>query len=254
MQPRDFLAYYATRFATVEVDSTFYRTPSASTVEGWKLKTPAEFIFSVKVPQTITHEKCLEDCDAEFRTSVQTMELLDDKLGPMLFQFGHFHEGAFKTVEDFYKRLIPFLKKLPKEHKFALEIRNKNWLDERFADTLREHNVALVLQDQVWMPLPAQLNFDYITAAFTYIRLLGDRKAIEMRTKVWDKEIVNRSKELWSWMDVCEKTVRRRVETYLYVNNHFSGHAPATVQQFMKLWNAKGLPEPLKPRALRQRA
>lgn len=67
------------------------------------------------------------------------------------------------------------MKQLPKGVQFALEIRNKNWLDEKFADLLRKHNVALVLQDQLWMPLPAQMNFDYFTADFTYVRLLGDR-------------------------------------------------------------------------------
>jgi uncharacterized protein YecE (DUF72 family) len=237
MQPREFLSYYATKFDTVEVDSTFYRTPAASTVEGWRAKTPAHFLFSVKVPQLITHEKCLLDCDGEFRKFVETMEILGDKLGPMVFQFGYFNKSAFKSVEEFYARLIPFLKKLPKDHRFALEIRNKTWLDARFAETLRERNVALVLQDQVWMPLPAQMKFDYITADFTYVRLLGDRKGIEEKTKVWDKVIVNRSQELRNWVDVCEQTVRRGVTTYVYVNNHYAGHAPATVAQFLELWN-----------------
>jgi uncharacterized protein YecE (DUF72 family) len=252
MKPADFLTYYATKFDTVEVDSTFYRTPSVATVTGWERKTPKGFILAAKVPQVITHEKCLEDCDTEFRTFVRTMELLGDKLGPMVFQFGYFNETAFKSVADFYGRLVPFLKTLPKEHKFALEIRNKHWLDAEFADRLREHNVALVLQDQVWMPLPSQMNFDCITADFTYVRLLGDRKGIEKQTKVWDKVIVNRAKELWSWVDVCEKTVRRGVETFVYVNNHYAGHAPATVEQFLKLWGAKGMAEPTKSESARR--
>ena len=82
--------------------------------------------------------------------------------------------------------------------------------------------------------------FDPITADFSYIRLLGDRKGIEQKTKVWDKVVVDRSKELWSWVDVCMKTVKRGVSTYVYVNNHYSGFAPATVEQFQKLWNAAG--------------
>ena len=88
MQPRDFLTYYATQFNTVEVDSTFYRTPARSTVAGWADKTPPGFVFSLKVPQVITHEKCLEDCDEEFKTFVDTAEALgNDKLGPLLLQF-----------------------------------------------------------------------------------------------------------------------------------------------------------------------
>ena len=67
MQPRDFLSYYATRFDPVEIDSTFYGTPSVSTVKGWNAKTPPGFVFAAKVPQIITHEKVLVDCDAEFK-------------------------------------------------------------------------------------------------------------------------------------------------------------------------------------------
>ena len=64
MKPAEFLTHYATRFDTVEVDSTFYRIPSEKVVRGWHQKTPDGFLFSVKVPQEITHEKVLEDCDA----------------------------------------------------------------------------------------------------------------------------------------------------------------------------------------------
>ena len=250
LQPRDFLAYYATQFDSVEVDSTFYHSPPARTVEGWRLKTPDDFIFAAKVPQIVTHEKCLRDCDTEFREFVSVMEILGPKLGPMLLQFPYFNQSDFESCDDFYLVLIPFLKKLPREHRFALEIRNKQWLDARFAETLREYNVALALQDQSWMPTPTQMKFDYVTADFTYVRLLGDRKGIEKQTKVWDKVIVERAKEIWHWVDVCATTVRRGAATYVYVNNHFAGHAPTTVREFQRLWNAKGMPELGRPRPL----
>ncbi|MGH9747103.1 MAG: DUF72 domain-containing protein [Candidatus Acidiferrales bacterium] len=238
MQPRDFLTYYAANFSTVEIDSTFYHTPSRSTVIGWAEKTPKGFLIAAKVPQVITHEKCLVDCEDDLREFVSAMELLDDKLGPMLLQFAYFNKEKFKTGEEFLARLRPFLKKLPKGYRFALEIRNKNWLNEELADLLRKHNVALALQDQLWMPLPSAMKFDYLTADFTYVRLLGDRKGIEKITKTWDKVIVNRGKELRSWVEVCERAVKRGVSTYVYVNNHYAGHAPATVEQFVKLWKA----------------
>src|SRR5258708_40258845 len=66
MQSREYLTHYATQFRTVEVDSTFYGTPRPSTVMAWNEKTPDDFIFSVKVPQVITHEKVLVDCQPEF--------------------------------------------------------------------------------------------------------------------------------------------------------------------------------------------
>jgi uncharacterized protein YecE (DUF72 family) len=237
MKPRDFLTFYATRFNTVEIDSTFYRCPSRGSVEGWANKTPDGFLIAAKIPQTITHEKALVDCDDDCANFFDTMALLGNKLGPILLQFPYFGKEAFKTGDEFLARLKPFLAKLPNGYRFALEIRNKYWLDERFADTLREHNVALALQDQSWMPLPHQMKFDFITADFTYVRLLGDRKEIEKQTKIWDKVIVDRSKELRSWVDVCQQSIKRAVSTFVYANNHYAGHSPATVAQFLKLWN-----------------
>jgi uncharacterized protein YecE (DUF72 family) len=155
MQPRDFLTYYATKFDSVEVDSTFYRIPSRSTVKGWADKTPQGFVFSAKVPQVFTHEKCLEGCEDELSQFLETMDLLGDKLGPFLFQFPYFNRKAFKTDDDFLARLSLFLKALSKGYKFALEIRNKNWMNEKLADLVRKHKVAMVLIDQLWMPCPS---------------------------------------------------------------------------------------------------
>jgi uncharacterized protein YecE (DUF72 family) len=99
-------------------------------------------------------KRMLKDCDDELKTFLMTMEMLGDKLGPLLFQFGKFDKYAFKSLDGFLARLIPFLKKLPKEHKFPVEIRNRNWLVPKFADVLREHGIALTLIDQGWMPRP----------------------------------------------------------------------------------------------------
>jgi len=131
MQSRDFLSYYATQFATVEVDSTFYGCPSARTVNNWAARTPEDFIFSVKIPQVITHDKVLADCDSEFEEFVKTMDILGPKLGPMVFQFPAFDRWKFPKQESFLAVLIPFLKKLPADHEFVIEIRNKTWLDAK---------------------------------------------------------------------------------------------------------------------------
>jgi uncharacterized protein YecE (DUF72 family) len=238
MKPADYLTYYATKFDTVEVDSTFYRTPSVATVNGWARKVPDGFVLAAKVPQIITHEKILQNCDDDMKQFLETMDLMGDKLGPLLFQFGYFNQTAFKSGKEFLARLEPFLKKLPERHRFALEIRNKQWLTAEFFDLLRAHKVAYALIDQAWMPRVSEIfeKFDPITADFTYVRLLGDRKGIEQQTKVWDKVIVDRSRELMSWVNVCQRTTQRGVTTYVYINNHFSGYAPATVEQFQKLW------------------
>ncbi len=254
MRSADYLAFYAEHFHTVEVDSTFYGCPSARTVINWAARTPEGFIFSVKVPQTITHEKVLLDCDAEFAEFVETMTLLGPKLGPMVFQFPFFDEWKIKDRHAFTDRLIPFLKKLPTDHKFAIEIRNKKWLDAEFAGVLREHKVALVLQDLSYMPGPSEVaqRFDPITADWTYIRWLGDRKDIEKLTTTWDKTVVDRTTELSSWVDYCFQIRKRGVLIYAYANNHYAGHAPATIAKFIELWSEKGLPELARPLTVRQ--
>jgi uncharacterized protein YecE (DUF72 family) len=130
--------------------------------------------YATKVPQVITHEKLLVDCDAEFKQFVGVMDTLGEKLGPLLLQFRYFNKKAFLGVNDFLARLKPFLKKLPKDHRFAVEIRNKNWLVPQFVEALRERGIALAMIDQSWMPRPAQWfeKFDPITTDFTYVRWL----------------------------------------------------------------------------------
>jgi len=157
------------------------------------------------------------------------MDCLDDKLGPLLLQFPYFSRSAFATSKDFVARLRFFLKRLQGSTvRYVVEIRNKSWLDARFADLLREHNVTLVLIDQAWMPRPRELfeKLDPITANFTYIRWLGDRKGIENITKTWDKTIVDRRADLQEWVKYCQEIVRRGVKVYAYANKKFDGHAP----------------------------
>jgi uncharacterized protein YecE (DUF72 family) len=234
---RDYLTYYATRFDTVEVDSTFYRAPALSTVKGWYAKTPPGFVFAAKIPQTITHEKVLQDCDAEIGEFLKVMDSLGEKLGPLLFQFGYFNKKAFIGVNDFLARLNPFLKGLPKGYKFAVEIRNKNWLVPQFVEAFRSNHVALTLIDQSWMPRPSQFfeKLDPITADFTYVRWLGDRKGIEEQTKVWDKLIVDRRRELSEWAEILGKVHKRKIQIFAYANNHYAGYGPGTVEMFREL-------------------
>jgi uncharacterized protein YecE (DUF72 family) len=254
LRAADYLGFYAEQFPTVEVDSTFYACPSARTVNNWAARTPDGFIFSVKVPQTITHDKVLMACDAELMEFLDTMSLLGSKLGPMVFQFPFFGRRIFRDRHEFLDRLVPFLKKLPAAHRFAIEIRNRDWLDAEFANLLRDHRIALVLQDRSWMPNPSELKFDPITAEWTYIRWLGERKRIEEKTMTWDKSVVDRTIELRSWVDYCYQIRKRGVLIYAYANNHYAGHAPATIEQFRDLWHERGLPEIEKPNRVRREA
>ena len=239
MKAADYLSYYATRFDAVELDNTFYRTPAVSTVKGWYAKTPPGFLFAAKVPQVITHEKALVDCDEDFRIFLKTMDCLGEKLGPLLLQFGYFNKKAFAGVNEFLAVLVPFLKKIPKGYRFALEIRNKNWLVPAFIDALREHGISLSLVDHVWMPRPKQLfaRNDPITADFAYVRWLGDRKGIEERTKTWDKIIVDRTGDLGEWVEVLKKVHERKIQILAFANNHYAGYGPGTINEFRGLWS-----------------
>jgi uncharacterized protein YecE (DUF72 family) len=241
MKPADYLSFYATKFDTVELDNTFYRTPALSTVEGWNAKTPPGFLFAAKVPQVITHEKVLVDCESDLKHFLKTMDALGEKLGPLLFQFGYFNQKALKAQSDFLALLKPFLKTLPKDYKFAVEIRNKNWVDAHFADVLRERGVALALIDQSWVPRPWELKekFDLLTVDFTYVRWLGDRKGIEQETKTWDKTVVDRRKDMANWVQLFRQFVGENLKIFAYANNHYAGHAPATVKLFLDLWKKK---------------
>ncbi|HXO04388.1 MAG TPA: DUF72 domain-containing protein [Candidatus Sulfotelmatobacter sp.] len=251
MKSADYLSYYATKFQAVEIDSTFYATPAAATVTRWRNKTPEGFIIAAKVPQIITHEKCLLECDEEFAEFIEVISLLGDRLGPLLLQFPYFNSEVFQSGVQFLSRLKAFFKKLPKDKKFAIEIRNKWWIKPQFLDVLREHNVAFVLQDQSWMPRPGELfeKYDPVTANFAYIRWLGDRKGIETLTKVWDKTVIDRSSEMQEWVKYCRQIQRRGVTIYAFANNHYAGHGPGTVALFKQLY---GLPDseraPLPPR------
>jgi uncharacterized protein YecE (DUF72 family) len=136
--------------------------------------------------------------------------------------------------------------RLPKGRQFAVEIRNKEWLTAEFFDLLRQHNVAFALTDQSWMPGPSEIfaKVDPITANFTYIRWLGDRKEIERMTKVWNRIVLDRTAEMISWVDVCKKIQRRGVTIYAYFNNHYAGFSPASVQLFRETCIKNGLEIP----------
>ena len=232
-----YLGFYAGEFKSVEVDATFYRIPSDKTVRGWYETTPEDFTFACKVPQSITHEACLVDCEGQLIAFVNVMSLLQHKLGPILLQFPYFNKKVFPRPQEFFDRLRNFLPTLPEGFRFALEIRNKAWVGPELLNLLREHRVAFTLIDHPWMARPVELmkKGDVITSDFAYVRLLGDRYAIEEVTKTWDKTVVDRSRELAEWTAVVDMLLSRGLKVYTYVNNHFAGHSPETMRQFLEM-------------------
>ena len=237
MHSRDYLSYYATRFDTLEVDTTYYRIPAISTVQGWYNKTPPNFQFALKMPQEITHERVLVDVNSVFNEFLRATEPLAEKLAIILLQFPYFNQNSFASAADFLARLKPFFEKLPAQPRFALEIRNKHWLGPALYDLLRQHNVALALIDHPWMPRPNEFSrkSEFLTTDFTYIRWLGDRKPIEALTEVWDKTIIDRSADLQEWAEACRGFQKLKIRVYAFANNHYEGHAPATLRLFRDL-------------------
>jgi uncharacterized protein YecE (DUF72 family) len=249
LSSKDFLAYYAEEFSTVELDVTWYRVPTPEMIQAWYDKTPPDFVFAAKIPQTVTHDKVLADCAEEMREFLGAMRGLREKLGPLLLQFPFFQRDYFATLAQFLAVLEPFLDNLPRDLKFAVEVRNEPWVNQRLLDALRIRNVAFAWTDRARMADPKQLaaRLDPVTADFAYIRWLGDRSGIEQITRSWDRTVVDRSTDIADWAELLTELRRRGITIYGYVNNHFGGHAPDTIRALLDLL----APELRKPRPRR---
>jgi uncharacterized protein YecE (DUF72 family) len=93
--PADYLVRYAEKYGCVEIDSTFYRIPSVSMIRKWYVDTPKGFLFAAKVPQVITHEKVIEDCEEDVAAFLKAMSRLKEKLGALLLQFSLLQQESF---------------------------------------------------------------------------------------------------------------------------------------------------------------
>jgi uncharacterized protein YecE (DUF72 family) len=254
--PGEFLRYYATQFDCVEVDSTYYAIPAERVVDGWLAKTSLGFRLAAKFPRSIVHAgtsrvpdaRRVLDPDATYAERdlfLATMARLGERLGPLVLQFPFFPAAAFASVEPFLERLDRFLADLPREHAYAVEVRNAEWLAPPLAGLLRRHGAALVVVDQEWMPHGDRVArfMDVVTAPFAYVRLLGDRRAIEAITTTWDREVVDHGESLERWAALLAAFAARGVPTFVFANNHYAGHAPATVRRLEAAYRARvGLP------------
>lgn len=215
-----YLEQYAERLPAVEIDSTFYGVPRATTVQRWKERTPPGFRFAAKFPKLITHEKKLDRALGDAEAFIGTMQALGDKLAVLVLQF------AYDFTPDLHDRLDSFLAALPGGTRYAVEVRNRGWLKPELREMLSQHNVALVLQDLHTMP-----KLDWITADFTVIRWLGRRKDIAR----FDEIQIDRSQGLEEWAKNVRRFLADGVNVYGFFNNHFAGHSPESVRQFAAL-------------------
>ena len=250
MAADEYLAWYAGRFPIVEVDSSFYRVPSAGMVRGWRDRTPDEFRFVLKVPQAITHQKQLRDCEADVATFVAAIKPLGGKLTAALLQLGYFNKGAFASLDAFLDVLDPFLSRWPiADVPLAVEVRNPRWVTPQLAEVLRDHGASFTLTDQTWMPPMAEVldRIDPVTGPLGLVRLLGDREAMERITTKWDSVVLDRSADLDATAGIVA-SMAARVPVAVFANNHYAGHSPATARDLRARLH---LPEPVPPPRVR---
>lgn len=221
----DFLTIYARAFDTVEVDATFYAVPPVKTVRGWAARAPAGFTFALKLPQQITHEQRLRACEDLVALFADRARELGPALGPVLAQFG----PDFAPAE--LPALAAFLPTLPRDIRFAVEFRDKRWINDGVLALLAEHRVALALTDARWIPRRTMLKLALTpTTDFAYVRWMGpDRSLVD-----YSRVQVDRTKELDAWLGVLPALAARVTTVYGYVNNHFAGHSPATVRYLLE--------------------
>jgi uncharacterized protein YecE (DUF72 family) len=219
------LAEYAKHFATVEIDSTFYGTPKGSTVQRWREAAPEGFLFAAKFPREITHEKNLVGCREPAEDFVRTMSALGDRVGPLLLQL----PPGF-TVEDL-EVLDTFLRELPEDFSYAVEVRHRSWIGSELPDLLRERGAALTLVDYPGMP-----RLEEATASFSYIRWLGDRREFPSGHTHPKKE---RAGDLRHWSGVVDRFLGEGRSVFAYANNHYQNHSPSTVEEFLEVRRGK---------------
>jgi uncharacterized protein YecE (DUF72 family) len=160
IKPADMLRFYGERFGTVEINNTFYRMPTASTLEPWGEQVGEGFRFVLKAPQRITHQKRLAGVEEDVSYFFATAAVLGGRLGPVLFQLPPYMK---KDVD----RLEALLRLVPEGRRAALEFRHDSWFADDVYDSLRRHGAALCLADTDEEPIESLR----ATAPWGYLRL-----------------------------------------------------------------------------------
>jgi len=156
-----FLKQYAERLNCVEINYTFRRLPSASTLEAWVKQTPPGFVFAVKANMRITHILRLKNAEQATEVFLKAIDPLrtSRRLGPILFQL----PPQMKCDLDLLRN---YLGLLPSGPRYAFEFRHVSWLVDNVYQELRSRNVALCVAESERLEVP-----EVITADFVYYRL-----------------------------------------------------------------------------------
>jgi uncharacterized protein YecE (DUF72 family) len=200
------LSFYAQHFSTVEINSTFRRFPTASTVESWAEQVPFTFRFVLKARQTITHFRRLQNAEEQVDDFINLASLLQRRQGPLLFQL----PPNFK--EDLL-RLEAFLKYVDGRARTVLEFRHESWFCDEVYDCLRAHATALCVTDEIDIPQAALVS----TADFGYFRFREERYT---------------TKTLKQWIDRIRSQSWRAA--YVFFKHEDVGAGPALATRFLE--------------------
>ena len=214
---RSWLEFYAERFQSVELNSTFYRLPRRAAVERWAEGTPPDFTFAVKVSRYITHIKRLREAGRHLGLLLERIEPLarTGKLGPLLWQL----PPTFKRDDD---RLESALAEFPSNLRHAIEFRHRSWFADEVMQMLRRHGVALVIAQG---PETASFQTQELTADFVYVRF---HRGVRGRRGNYSPA------ELREWSLAIGQWATDR-EVYAYFNNDWEGFAPANAAALASL-------------------
>ena len=212
---KHWLAWYATRFPTAEINGSFYRSPSLAAVEAWREQTPKNFLFAWKASKFITHWKRLSEKSENSIALMETrLETLAPKVGAVLFQL----PPQFRKDRD---RLESFLRMLPRHHRYAFEFRHKSWYGDEILDLLRASDVALCLSDHHDAPAPW-----VVTARHVYVR--GHGPGGRYRDHYPDKTLAAWVREIAAWK-------RQRRTVFVYFDNDQKSAAPLDAQRLVEM-------------------
>ncbi len=223
MAAREYLAYYSTRFRSLEVNSTFYRLPLETTLARWRDLVPAGFVFAVKASRYITHIKRLGEPSTTVGPFLERVRALGVKLGPVLFQL----PARFPFNGEL---LGSFCHALEKGFRYAFEFRDPGWFRVETYDILQKHGAAFCIYDFAGLRSP-----DTVTADFVYIRLHGPLKE-PYRGKYPDSFLQERADAIRGWLGEGRAV-------YVFFDNTMEGDAVRDALKLADLLKGKANPE-----------
>lgn len=261
--PINYLKEYSTKFNTVEVDQWFWSLsrpakvvlPQNKVVEEYKKSVPEDFLFTIKVPNSLTLTHFYNESKSDtlvpnpyflslelFEQFLDSISLIKEKIGCLIFQFEYLNKQKMRSQSEFQLKLSDFFRQL--NHKtpaIGLELRNPNYLNEKYFSFLEELNLAPVFLEGYYMPPVKDIynKFKKYVNSLAVIRLHGpDRKGIEkIANENWNQIYINRDKEIKSLVELIKDLTSREVDLFVNVNNHFEGSAPLTIQKIKQNLN-----------------